>query len=410
MSRTVDFNSPIDMSKIADTPMPGIVTSGAGSHLNDDFTPFDFGDKASSGAGSPLNQASSGAVSRKPKIQIRTSNLQIKSRPKGRPKKATADVDSASKLDVVTFKPKSQKKRQKFGGAESLSENDKTYIIQNARADSVQNIADHLGKRRSTVLRYMDTHGLLGEEDIRDGKVKKAIINELHNQAFWVMIEQSYSPEEIIYFEEEWYAFVVQLDDNVLASERMQLRTLIENQISIDRLSITEYSINNEILQIDEEIASLQDELENLEDSDDDEVIRLHNEIASLKGIQGSLQTSKVNTSKEKSDIQKAQKILIDQLDMSRAKRVEQYDISDRTWAKMLLEIRENPRLKKQMGAMAFVSFLAVERMRSKLTQPYTYADGEVHAPMLLPEGCVNIEFGELVEQLYVPNTEESRT
>ena len=94
-------------------------------------------------------------------------------------------------------------------------------------------------------------------------------------------------------------------------------------------------------------------------------------------------------------------------LNVTRAKRVEKSDISDKTWAKMLMEIKENPRIKKQLNAMAYISFLAVEYMRGKLTQDYEYASGDVHSPLLLPEGCVNEDLTAMVESLYVPKVEE---
>ena len=369
----MDFNTPIDMSKIGDV------------------TPFEFGDfdKITSETGISAGE--------KPKKQVAASHLQMRPR-RGRPPKG----------DVVVYKPTpSRPKRQKHGGAESLSEEDKAYIDHNARKETVQDMASHLGKYGSTVRRYMEAHGLLGENDTRDARVKKAIINELHNQAFWYAIKKSYNEEEIAYFEEEWYLHIEQLDDDVTATERTQVKQLIEKQILMDRLSIAEQKINNEIEDIDEEIAELRDKLPQLGDSDESEVLKLQNEITTLIQTQGALQASKNTNGKERDIHQKAHAKLVEQLDVSRVKRVEKYNISDKTWSKMLLEIKENPSLKDQMAAVAYLSMLATEYMRGKLTQPYTYADGDVHAPLLIPQGIVNEELTSLVEQLYVPHDDK---
>jgi len=72
----------------------------------------------------------------------------------------------------------------------------------------------------------------------------------------------------------------------------------------------------------------------------------------------------------------------------------------------MLLDIKENPRLKKQLNAEAYVSWIATARMKAKLSKPYTFADGETHAPMLLPEGEIYSELGDMIEELYVPKGE----
>ena len=363
----IDFNTPIDMGKLS-----------AGLPECDD-SPFDFDEPV------------------KTKKQVTPSNLQP--RPgRGRPKK--------EEVGVVVYTPKASKRSNyKPGdarGKESLSDDDKAYITDNAGRYSAQDIANNLSKRYSTVFSYMQKHNLLSESDRRDIGLKKRILNELHDQPFWTStIVKGYSEDEIKYFEEEWCSFVEQLDGNVTATERLQLRQLIENQIQIDRLTINEHRINSEVAHLDEEIQTLQDQVYKL--SDDDEIERLHIEIRTLMNNQGALQTSKTAVGRDRDNLQKAQNKLIDQLDVSRAKRVERYSVSDRTWAKMLMEIKENPRLKKQMNAVAYISFLATERMRGKLTRNYTYADGSEHPPMLLPEGMMNQELTQLVETLYVP-------
>jgi len=132
----------------------------------------------------------------------------------------------------------------------------------------------------------------------------------------------------------------------------------------------------------------------------------LTSKIAALTSTNTSLAMSKQNFERTKSELAKIQSKVMADLDVTRSKRVEKSDFSDKTWSKMLMEIKENPRIKKQLGAMAYVSYLAVERMRGRLTIDYTYENGECHAPMLLPEGAVNQELTAMVESLYVPHVE----
>jgi hypothetical protein len=329
-----------------------------------------------------------------PKKKVVPSNLHVK--PRKTKKKDTL-------VDIPSYIPKTTgPEKKKPAGAEALSQEDRDYIEAHARKYTVEHIADNIGKRRSTVFRYMEKHGLLGDEDKRDSRIKRAILNDLHNYPFWKVITQAYTEEEIEYFEEEWYSFIVQLDDNIEASERMELRKLIENQIRLDRLAIKEQQINNDIRQLDMEIQHLQGKLESAF-TDEDEVEKLQREITGLLAQQSALAIGKTNTSREMSDLQKTQSNQMKDLDITRARRVEKFDVSDKTWARMLIEIKETPRLKQQLDAYGYISFLATQRMKGRLTRDHTYADGLVQPPMLLPEGAINQELAGMVEELFVP-------
>ena len=367
----VDFNSRIDLSKLANIPL---------EFSEDDNSPFIFDD--------PLVN-----TSKKTKIEKKSESILLNK----------SKNTKVNREEIPTYIPK--KKNNKPSGVEALSAEDKKYIDDNARKYSVDEIAEYLNKKRSTVFRYMDKHNLLGEEDRRDARDKKKILNALHNEAFWnVATVKSYNEEELAYFEEEWYNFVIQLDDNITATERMSLRSLIENQISMDRLAIKEYKVNQQIEELEEKIRELQRQLEHI--SDDEEIL-IQREIATLSSTQMQLGVNRISIGKDRDNLMKAQSKIMQDLDVTRARRVEKHDVSDKTWARMLMEIKENPRLKKQMGAMAYLSMLAVERMRGRLTQPRQFADGEFYSPMLLPEGIVNKELMEMAETLFVPRVEE---
>lgn len=327
----------------------------------------------------------------------------------GKPKKEYIQLTERKK------RPKRKPSAQNMKGLlahvpEALSDDDREFIGANAGTLSTQEIADELGKRKSTVYRYMENRGLLGNKDKRDIDLKRKILNELHEYSFWEILCTAYTERELFFFEEEWYDFVIQLDDNITATERLSLRQLIETQIRIDRLSIHEQKVNSEIAKLDESIKDLQDELWELKDEDEDneDIFRIQQEIQTLLGNQGALATNKISIARDIDSLMKAQSKVMSDLDVTRAKRVEKYDISDKTWAKMLLEIKENPRLKRQMGAMAYISLLATERMREMLRRPFVYADGDEHSPIMGSQEIDNHELAELVETLYVPKIEEN--
>jgi len=369
----IDFNTPINLNHLADKP------------LESDNSPLDFIELHNQTEKKP----------RKKRETFVSEEALIK--------QYTEKKKKSKKEAIPTYIPRTKKTGTAQVGVEPLSEEDKEYIADNAGKKLASDIADDLGKKRSTVRRYMEKYGLLSAEDKKGVDNKKKILNELHNQAFWKRVLKMFDPDEIDYYEETWCEFVEQLDDNIEATERLSLRTLIETQIQLDRLSINEYRINNDIAKLEERI----DELEELaelseQDNDHDEVMRIRAEIQTLNVTKGSLATARLSTSRDRDNLMKSQSKAMSDLDVTRARRVEKYDMSDKTWAKMCLAIKENPRLKKQMNAYAYISFLATERMRGKLTKPYTYADGETGYPMLLPEGF-NSELAHMVETLYVP-------
>ena len=330
--------------------------------------------------------------------------IKKKGRPRKEKPKITLDIPKYTPKPITKKKYSGPIKKGEYRGIETLSKEDKDYIADNARRISVDEIADNLNKRRVSVFSYMERHGLLSDDDKRDSRIKRAILNDLHNQEFWKFVKQSYSQEEISYFEDSWCSFIIHLDDNITPFEQMQLRRLIETQISIDRLTIQKQKYISDATSLEEEIQDLRDSIQM--ESDPEEIGFLQAEISKLQAAQSGLTLLRTNSDKDLDNLVKAQSNLMKDLDVTRAKRVEKFDMSDKTWAKMLLEIKENPRLKKQMGAMAYISMLATERMRHKLTIDYTYSDGEVHPPLILPEGCVSVELGTMVDALYAPKIE----
>ena len=373
-----DFNTPIDISKLSNMSLdiPDDILS--------DDTPLDI----------PTSEKSK----------------------RGKPKKEKPKVTLPYKEQVPTYTPKpaAKIKRQASAGSikpgevrgvEALSPEDKKYIEENARRMPYTDIAAELGKTRITVYKYMEKHGLLSEEDKRDSRIRRAILNDLHNQTFWSFVKKQNSPEELEFFEETWYAFIVQLDDNVTPTEQMQLRRLIETQISIDRLAIQERKAIADLERHEEDIQELKSAIN--ETDDDDEMLFLREELRRIENAQSALLLSRTNSGKDMDNLVKAQSKLMNDLDVTRTNRVEKYEVSDKTWAKMLLLQKEEPRLKKQMGAMAYISFLATEKMRGKLTIDYEYSDGTIAPPMLLPEGCVSQELMQMCDALYTPKVED---
>jgi len=383
----VDFNQQIDITKLSGVSLGGL----------EDIDPSVFSDAPVPKRGRGRPKKEQAADGKKPTpVQAALSK-----------KQRLVQAVTLPKEYIPKYKPdpaKTKKKRE-YQGNEALSEEDKEYIAENARKIPYGEIADNLEKRRITVFRYMEKHGLLGDDDKRDSRIRRAILNDLHNQSFWPFVKDGNSPEELVYFEDTWCSFVIQMDDNVTPTEQMQLRRLIEVQISIDRITIKERKNLEESDRVEQEIQRLQDKIWKAGD-DEDEVSFLQSEISKLGVENNTLGALRQNFGRDKNDLVKQQSKLMEDLNVTRANRLEKYDVSDRTWAKMLLLIKEEPRLKKQMAAYAYISFLATEHMRSRLTRDYTYSDGEVHPPMLLPEGCVQQEFGEMVDALYVPQSE----
>ena len=371
-----DFNTPIDISKLSEMSLdiPDDILS--------DDTPLDIPASAKSKRGRPRKE--------KPKVTLPYKE-QV---PKYTPKPASKIKRQAS---AGSIKP------GEVRGVEALSPENKKFIEENARKMSVDDIADELGKTRITVYKYMEKHGLLSEEDKRDSRIKRAILNDLHNQMFWHSVKKQNSPEELEFFEDTWYEFLIQLDDNVVATEKMQLRRLIETQIAIDRLAIQERKAIADLEKYEEDIQDLKSAIN--ETDDDDETLFLRAELQKIENTQSLLFASRANTGRDMDNLVKAQSKLMNDLDVTRNNRVEKYDISDKTWSKMLLEIRENPRLKKQMSAMSYISFLATERMKQRLTIDYTYSDGECHPPLMLTEST-NLELMQMTEALYTPVVE----
>ncbi len=319
-------------------------------------------------------------------------------------------VDAAKERRLKKGKRVAEKERT----VGTLTDEDKKFIDNSAGSIRVDEIAKAIGKKQHAVRHYMSQHGLLTDEDTRDLRVKRMIRNRLHNMPWWEMTKQAYTDLEIKRFEEEWCSQVIQMDQNLQPTEEIQLKQAIALSIQADRLDIAEMEAQKSAVVYSQKIEELKDEIDGLKgdfkDADDDmqDFLKAQLQIKQAE-IQMNMQMQTAARQsfgafmKDRKDMLATHRKLLEDLKATRDKRIDKFDISDKTWAKMLLDIRENPLLKKQMGAMAYISFLAVERMKAILHEPYVFADGETHPMILTPEDKYDTTLSELAESLYVP-------
>jgi len=324
-------------------------------------------------------------------------------------------LDDEPVVPVKLVKTETQEKKKR--PPHFLSTDDKKFIDDNAGRLTLDEIVQELGRTRQAVFNYMYKNGLLSEEDTRDARIKRVILSNLHSSTWWQDYKKSLSDTERKRFEDEWHEMIMQFDQNIQPSEKMQLKQALDLGIQLDRLAVAEHRANVEVLEYQQQIDELKDEINELrveirENKDDPEAKDFLKQQIEVKNteIQANMQM-KVGSSqlrgtftRDRKDMLATHGKLLEQLKATREKRVDSFDVSDRTWSKMLLAIKDKPLRKKQMYAVAFCADLAVKRMRELHSQQaYLYADGDAHPPILIPDASNDTSFSEMVESLYVP-------
>ncbi len=312
-----------------------------------------------------------------------------------------------------------EEENDEFRSENSLVDSEKKLIDNAAGRLSLDEIIAEIGGKRKAIIQYMTIHNLLGEEDLRNERTKRVILSRLHNSPGWEMIKRAFDDDELVRFEDEWCVQVMQLDQNLLPTEETQLKQSIALAIQIDRSYINEREAQQAALVYAQRLDELKDEVNELKleygTADSDMRMIIDSQIKMKQAemdMNMQLQTTSKQLlgaySKERKDNLNVYSKLLTDLKATREKRVDSFKISDRTWSKMLMDIKENPRLKKQMGCMGYVAWLATERMKAELRRDYMYADGESHPMIMSADSPPNKELLDEFDKLYKRQLKEN--
>lgn len=250
------------------------------------------------------------------------------------------------------------------------SEKDREYIIDNAGKISPEEIAKNLGRSEKTVYNFMKAGGLLKYYKAKELEEDK--FQNIRKSRYWPILQKQFTKEELENFDYHWQNITKQFREDILHTEELQILDVIKIEIMMDRILTQSKQITDLIQQKRLEIANEKKS----GDPDKEKMIMLEREIASLYA-------STENITKEHTSLLKEKKTLMSSLKATREQRIQQIENSKSTLVGWVKSLYTNRKIATDIGIQMEKMRVAYKVEYQRLSEYYTYADGEVDIPLL---------------------------
>lgn len=250
------------------------------------------------------------------------------------------------------------------------SEKDREYIVDNAGKLSPEEIAKNLGRSQQTVYKYMKAGGLL--KYYRAKELEEDKFQNIRKSRYWPILQKQFTKEELENFDYHWQNITKQFRDDILHTEELQILDVIKIEIMMDRILTQSKQISDLIQQKRLEISA--EKKSGVPD------------ITKISGLErdiASLYASTENITKEHTSLLKEKKTLMSSLKATREQRIQQIENSKSTLTGWVKALYNNKVLATDIGIQMEKSRLAYQAEYERLSDYYTYADGEVDIPLL---------------------------
>jgi len=255
-----------------------------------------------------------------------------------------------------------------------LSKDEKDKIASLEISKTVEEIAALLKRSPVQVKSYLDEYIANAPTVIAQRSEIEELRHELHSQIDWVRFSTEFTPEELIFFENDYINYRVMLKD-ITQAERKDLYRLITLDIFMHRHNVDRMKAQGDIDRLERLIRreyDLPESQQNLE------------RIQALEIQLGAARSATNQKTKEYKDLLDKAQDISKSLKMSRDQRIK--NLEDRgKFIGLLKELELNER-RQNIGEIVGLMDLAVEKEKWRLGAPHKFGDGLIDQPYLTPE------------------------
>jgi len=255
-----------------------------------------------------------------------------------------------------------------------LSKDEKDKIASLEISKTVEEIAALLKRSPVQVKSYLDEYIANAPTVIAQRSEIEELRHELHSQIDWVRFSTEFTPEELIFFENDYINYRVMLKD-ITQAERKDLYRLITLDIFMHRHNVDRMKAQGDIDRLERLIRreyDLPESQQNLE------------RIQALEIQLGAARSATNQKTKEYKDLLDKAQDISKSLKMSRGQRIK--NLEDRgKFIGLLKELELNER-RQNIGEIVGLMDLAVEKEKWRLGAPHKFGDGLIDQPYLTPE------------------------
>lgn len=127
------------------------------------------------------------------------------------------------------------------------------YMINNSHLPA-ETVAKGINRSPDAVKNFWISKGLFIEKSIEDKQVENKMLAVLHSLAYWPSIVSSFNDEEMAYYEQNWIAFMRQLNEDVSYSEQIYVKDWLVLEIEKKRVLAREKESMRSIQELKEKI------------------------------------------------------------------------------------------------------------------------------------------------------------
>lgn len=260
-----------------------------------------------------------------------------------------------------------------------ISNTEREYILTNADTMTVEAIAAHLRRSEDFVRKQ-----IAARPTIEHTEENQDWVSRLHASSFWLEVRKGLIGSEVRYFEQAWASYNEQFGSStdILATDELMIKDLVMLDIFSQR-QIAEQA--NTLRRIEE----LEKAIEKEEQVDDEH--RDQMALANWRTQVNALYAAKSTIAKTHLDYQQRKDAKLRDLKGSRDQRFKQIEESRRNIFEL---IKDLDKLKRRLdeGRLAEKVKIAAARVTHDWNQLHEFEDGEVDKPFLSPEGELDDE------------------
>lgn len=278
----------------------------------------------------------------------------------------------------------------KIGKRGVLSLVERKFIEENISFKTIQEISKEIGKSEKTVRKYVFAKNLVSKEEtekVPNAHRKARVKDILRSREYWPEIKRQFDSLELSMFEEHFVNLYLQFDEDVLASEELQIKKYVTLEILKDRMLKLDFSNSQQI----EQIKKMLDEEYSLpSDQKNPETVKmLNNNIERL-------QANQLTFLKEYREMTEEQKYAEKALKISRDDRIKNIQDATQNWTSVVRTLSENQIMRDKVGRHIEIMNIAAEQQKNKLFGFHKYINGAVDKPILSKE---SIEYGDIEDE-----------
>lgn len=259
-----------------------------------------------------------------------------------------------------------------------LTQKDKKYIQDYHKIRDVKDIAKHLKRHEVTVREYINTLVVPDPSTIpTDIPPERVASFSLRQKPEWLQISNQFDPDELKHFEHKYNDLVAQFDNDVTATEDMQIIHLIKLELLTNRILVDIRKLEKDQRRIRKNLAVFRS-VGNLTETDIERISGLEESLSSIISIAHG---------KNKEYIQLDAEYVKQMREMkgTREQRLKNIEERKENWMALMKAVQDKDFI-EQEGAMLAKIQKAVENERKRLTDYHQYGDNQLDQPILSAE------------------------